>query len=360
MHKRNLAAVVRAIALLLALRAASAIAQTAAAWPEADKLFHSDPRWLGSDAAYSIDLGHGRVLWMFNDTFVARKPGEDRRNAAFVRNTVAIQSGYDPSQATIEFYWHTKAGSPAEILPSEGPVWMWPSSGIRIGNHLLLFCDRVTNDSSQNSLGFKLLGWNAYWVTNPYDEPAAWKLTIAAESNDAVILASQVLREDGFVYLFGESEPEHSLYMARLSIASFAKRRLDRLEWWSGSGWQTAKATRAPILHDVGTEASVQRDPEGAGFIEVNSEGFGATNLVMRRAQNLAGPWSAPQTIYRPPESDLSDAFVYAGKSHAELKGADLILSYATNGPGEKVARDTSLYFPRFVKIDLHSPGHAH
>src|SRR5208282_6632981 len=69
--------------------ASTALAQTATPWPEADKLFHSDPRWLGADAAFSIDLGQGRVLWMFNDTFVARKPGEDRSHSAFVRNTVA-------------------------------------------------------------------------------------------------------------------------------------------------------------------------------------------------------------------------------------------------------------------------------
>jgi hypothetical protein len=59
--------------------------------------------------------------------------------------------------------------------------------------------------------------------------------------------------------------------------------------------------------------------------------------------------------IYRPPESDAPDAFVYAGKSHPELKGADLILTYAANGPDEKVAKDMNLYFPRFVKVELHN-----
>jgi hypothetical protein len=79
----------------------------------------------------------------------------------------------------------------------------------------------------------------------------------------------------------------------------------------------------------------------------------------MRRSQKLEGPWSAPQKIYRPPESDAPDAFVYAGKSHAELQGADLILTYSTNGPDERVAKDMSLYFPRFVKVDLHPPSHS-
>lgn len=42
--------------------ASAAVAQTGTAWPEADKLFHSDPRWLGADGAFSIDLGGGRVV----------------------------------------------------------------------------------------------------------------------------------------------------------------------------------------------------------------------------------------------------------------------------------------------------------
>jgi hypothetical protein len=134
MRTRNLAA----LGLFLAMCLSSvAVAQTGAAWPEADKLFHSDPRWLGADGAYSIDLGHGRVLWMFSDSFVTRKPGDVRWHAAFVHNTIAIQSGYDPSHATIKFYWRTRRGEPTEIFPSEGAVWMWPGSGIRVGDRLL-------------------------------------------------------------------------------------------------------------------------------------------------------------------------------------------------------------------------------
>jgi hypothetical protein len=357
---RGSAPIRRYCLFLLAISFAStAIAQPATPWPEADKLFQSDPRWLGSDAAFSIDIGKGRVLWLFNDTFVARKPGDARSNSAFVRNTVAIQSGYDPSHATIKFYWRTSRSGPSEIFPSQGREWMWPGSGIRIGNKLLLFCERVAADSAKDSLGFKSVGWSAYWVTNPDDEPNLWRLKIAAEVSDAVIMASQALRDDGFIYIFGQSEPEHDLYLARWSVDAFAKGQLGSLQWWSGQGWQTEQSRRRPILHDAGTETSVQRDPRGPGFLEVNSQGFGATDIVMRQSQNLEGPWSPPQEIYRPPESNAPDAFVYAGKSHAELTGADLILTYAANGPTEKVAKDMSLYFPRFAKVDLHPQPHT-
>jgi hypothetical protein len=190
---------------------------------------------------------------------------------------------------------------------------------------------------------------------NPDEDPTLWRLRVAAEVSDSVIMASAAIRDQGFVYLYGESEPEHDLYVARLSAGSFAAGKLAPLQWWSGKGWETSASSRHPIQQSAGTETSVQRDPGGRGFIEVNSRGFGASDVVIQRAQNLEGPWSPAQIVYRPPESDAPNAFVYAGKSHAELKGADLILTYAANGPDEKVAKDMSLYFPRFAKVELRS-----
>jgi hypothetical protein len=231
---------------------------------------------------------------------------------------------------------------------------MWPGSGIRIGDKLLLFCSRMTTDSTKGSLGFKSAGWNAYWVANPDAEPNSWNLKTAAEISDTVIMGSAVVRDGGFIYLFGESEPEHDLYLARLSVAAIGRGSFGPLQWWSGKDWQTSASSRHPVLLATATEASVQRNPVGSGFIEIYNRGFGATDIVMRRSQRLEGPWSPPQVIYRPPESNAPGAFVYAGKSHAELKGADLIVTYAANGPDEKVLKDMSLYFPRFVKIELH------
>jgi hypothetical protein len=344
---------VTVLAFLAIAVATGTFAQNGTPWPEADKLFHSDPRWLGADAAYSIDLGHGRVLWMFGDTFVATKPGQTRATAAFVRNTVAIQTGYNPSSATIQFYWRTRRGHPTEIFPSEGKLWMWPTSGFQVGGALILFCDRVVPDSSKNSLGFRLVGWIAYQVTNPDHEPSAWELKRIAGSEDKVLISTAVLREGRYMYLLGEGNPEHELYLARMCVEAAAEGKLDDLEWWSGNDWQTGASSRRPLIRDGGTEASLQRDPRGDGFLEINSLGFGATDIGMRRAPHLEGPWTAPKKIYHPPESDAPDAFVYAGKSHPELIGADLVVTYVANGDDKRLATDMNIYFPRFVKVDL-------
>ncbi|MFP5210562.1 MAG: hypothetical protein ACLGRW_14865, partial [Acidobacteriota bacterium] len=60
---------------------------------------------------------------------------------------------------------------------------------------------------------------------------------------------------------------------------------------------------------------------------------------------------STPEMLYRPPESNAPQAFVYGAKAHPELHGADLIVTYTANGSDQRLATDMSIYFPRFVRV---------
>ena len=329
-------------------------------WPEADQLFRSDPRWLGGDAAFSVDLGAGRVLWLFGDSFVARKAPASREASIIVRNSVAIQTGYDRAHATMKFYWRVTRDQLADFAPPEGKMWLWPAHGIRLGNRLLLFYSRVAPEDKKDSLGFKLVGWTAFLIDNPDQEPSAWTLRKldVPESYGKIIIGASAMQIEDFLYLFGVSEPEHDVYLVRWPISRAAKGQLLSPEWWCGSdGWKSNISERRPVMRNGSSEFSIQRDPGGNGFIEVNTQGFGAADIVMRRAQILQGPWSTPQKLYRPPESDGPNPFVYAGKSHPELTGSDLIVTYVANGSDQTLANDMSIYYPRFVRLSLTYPN---
>jgi len=111
-------------------------------------------------------------------------------------------------------------------------------------------------------------------------------------------------------------------------------------------------------MDDAGAECSLHWDPRSKSFIHIASYGFGASTIGLRRAKTLTGPWSSPDIVYRPPESDGPRPFVYAAKAHPELVGPDakdLVVTYATNSfefadlfttHGER-----SLYWPRFVLV---------
>ena len=81
-------------------------------------------------------------------------------------------------------------------------------------------------------------------------------------------------------------------------------------------------------------------------------------DIVMRTAPTLSGTWSSPRVVYHPPEEQCPGVLTYAAKAHPELSspglGSAVAVTYATNNLDfGTLVRDTSLYFPRFVKLDV-------
>jgi hypothetical protein len=317
---------------------------SATSWPEADALFHADPRWLGADGAYSVDLGHDRILWLFGDTFLARQPGADANSAFFLRNSVAVQTGRDPSRALMGFAWGLDdSGGPRSFVDQDGDDWFWPGGGARLGDTLLLFYGRIHTPPGDPS-GFQGIGWRVVVVEDPDDAPGAWRMhdaTLPADTG-GLFPGNAVLLQQDFLYAYAENgDVWHDIYLARWPVAAAAGGDLSSPQWWCGSSWSAACAGGpAVVVPDGGSELSVQPGGSLAPWIMVQTEGIGAATLALRTAPALEGPWSGAQSFFRPPESRDGSTDVYAGKGHAGLIGGDLVATYVP----------ANLYHPRFVR----------
>lgn len=147
-------------------------------------MFRRDRAWQGGDAAYSIDLGGERVLWLFGDSFVSPDARGSRSGAPFARNTVAIQRGYDPTTASVAFYYRREGdgGAPSSFFVANTPgTWMWPGHGARVGDALFLFLARVRS-VSDGAFGFANDRSEALLVANPDDDPPRWA-TLVSDTN---------------------------------------------------------------------------------------------------------------------------------------------------------------------------------
>jgi hypothetical protein len=336
-----------------------AVTIKATPWLEADALFRKDPKWLGGDDAYSIDLGSGRILWLFADTFIATSPANTRRESLMVRNTLAIQRGYDPSSASIKFYWRMKEGKPASFFAESQKVWYWPGHGIRLDNRLLIFLMKIR--STKRGLGFEAFGWSVVAINNPDHEPSHWRLTwLPAPQNDLQVIvgSASVLRIGDFVYAFSvqESTAKHDVFLVRWPLEKAVEGNLREPFWWCGEkyGWvpQTlAGGKRAVVFSGAQTEFTVHWDFGLNRFLQIQTEGFGAANMAFRSADKLTGQWSSLENFYRPAESDRTGTMIYAGKSHPSLAGSDLVFTYVVNRTdfGDLI-NDSSVYYPRFLK----------
>jgi hypothetical protein len=332
----------------------------AAAWREADRLFLRDPHWRGSDVASSVDLGGGRTLWLFSDTWIDPSGRGTRHGARMISNSLGIQGGLDPASARISFYWgRTVDGEPDAFFPDRDGESLWFGSGVRVEDRLVLFFGRTVRNTG-TGLGFDHVGWTAVLVENPDDEPPAWRirhLPTPPNPLGAMLGFAASFRMGDHVYALGSQNPvkTHPIFAARWAVKQVRRGDLGDPEWWAGErvGWvpDSASVQRWPLFEHAQTELTIHHDPSTDRFLAFHTQGFGPADIMARAAPTLTGPWSAGRMVYRPPEYHRPEIMIYAGKAHPHLTGGDLLLTYATNSFRIEDHADPLIYFPRFVRL---------
>lgn len=322
-------------------------------------LFHREPRWLGGDAAYSVPLGGDRTLWLFGDSFIATSDALERSESRLVRNSIAIQEGLDPSTASITFHWREDGAMPSSFFPEDGQRWLWPLHGAVVDGTLVVFLT-ILRPTPGVGLGFEADGSRVAILEDPSGTPDDWEIRVERPPDVPVglIPGGAVIVEGEHVVTLAVREPgDHAGFLVRWPRTVIGSGYLGGAEWWQDGAWIEASALSGEptrVLHDAGPESSLHFDADLDRWIHVRSEGFGATTIAVATAPEITGPWSGHTRAFRPEESDRAMPFVYAGKGHPELDGADLVVTYATNSFdfGELV-RDDTLYYPRFVRLDF-------
>ena len=361
------------IAALLAISNCLAIELNieSARWKDADQLFKRDSRWRGSDAANSIDLGNQRVLWTFGDTFIdtqSEPTKRHRKHARFIRNSIAIQKGYDPTTAEFRAYWQNDTeGTPTAFFRSHGKEFYWPGGGLMLEGKLLVFLMRIRNSHEQ--LGFTATGWGAVLISNPHEKPSKWILQFIdapANSLGVMIGSGSSVRQGEWVYSYGaRNARHHPLYLTRLLVSDALKGYLSRLEWWNcrTKRWQKdTDESLLPIVEHGQTEFTVHYESQFERYLLTQFKSFPRSPIVMRSSQHLTGPWSLQQLAYTPPEVEKSkkNMMLYAAKAHPEQIAQGLAVTYCTNNTELKtVVNDESVYYPKFIRLQLSSPEEA-
>lgn len=340
-------------------------------WPQADALFRRDPRWLGGDDAYTVPLGGNRTLWLFGDTFLAVDGRGTRRDAATVHNSVAVQTGLNPTDCDWQPAWGTDiAGHPAALVETGDDTWLWPYDGVRLGDRLVLWFMHVRSTrpgltfddawAAEGSLGFfDVFDWAAFVVDEPDAAPSTWTFRPALKprGSSGAIVGAAVVEYEGQVLAYGY-RPDGAV-LCRWASADVRDGDLSRPQWWAGAtGWTEEADAAVVVVPGAQTEFTVHQHDDGT-WLHTEVTGFAEPDAVvsLRTAVAPEGPWSAPAAVHalrgRPPGTTL-----YAGKAHPELLGSDLVVTQVSIAlDRDSTLADDDIYRPRFVRLDQCPPN---
>ena len=337
------------------------------AYAAGDTLFRRDARWMGGDAAISIELSNARTLWLFGDSFVSLVSPATRTTAKLPRNTIAIQTGSDPITSTMTFAWNaSSATTPTSFFPDVGTNWYWPGGGLRLVEGPLVVFLTAVRSTPGIGLGFAVSGYAVAIIDNPNASPNAWRVRIVegpALPFDATPATAVVRVGDTVVAMAVPQNGTKRGFLVRYAVSALIVGTLTGAQWWMGDarGWLATATVGATgptaVIDDAGAECSLHFDSAHNVFVHVASYGFGATTIGMRTAPAITGPWSTPTTVYRPPESDAASPFVYAAKAHPTLAApaGDLLVTYVANSFtfADLLAANgqRALYWPRFAAV---------
>ncbi|MHC4596101.1 MAG: protein kinase domain-containing protein [Planctomycetota bacterium] len=340
--------------------------------PEYDALFTRTEGWTGGDAVYSVALADDITLWLYGDTWIGDVVDGRHNGATMVNNTIGLQRGKDPTTASVKFFWGTtKEGKPAAFIrPTDGTGWFWIGDGIVADGKLYLFAGQIVKTDEKGTWGFKYIETWLVEVENPHDEPLAWrvrqyKIPYGRYSKDGnLFFGSAVMRDGDFVYIYGSSEDwskgmgGRSMIIARVrfdEMTDFGKWR-----FFSDGNWQSDMAGICEHFDGTADGFSVCYQPAIKQYVVVYTENGLSENIMMRFSPTPVGPWSSAYKVFECPEVEWHETyFCYAAKAHSEIsKKGELIVTYVCNSTDFwKMAADTRIYRPRFLRINFNAQG---
>ena len=325
--------------------------------PETDRYFTNDNAWRGADGAASVDLGNGRILWLFSDTFICNDSAGLRKGSKIIRNSIGIQDGTDLKTAPIQYYWDKSGKEPQAFFHTTGNFWFWTGHGVMIKDKLIIFLMKVRE--VKTGLGFEAFGWSAVLISNPTEAPSKWKMKYmeGPETYGLIAGSAAVLKDEKFLYSYGAVEPAmHEIYLLRWKIEEAYAGNIANPEWFINGKW-SARTTGTPVPEPLfigGTEFSIHYDSSLKKFIQVQSFGFGEAKIGIRMSDSMQGKWTEPFLFYKPGYQGVKKPFMYAAKAHPELQGDGIYITYNVNSfDFSELIENQELYFPKFILIKI-------
>ncbi len=327
--------------------------------------------WQGADAAYSIPLQDGRVVWIFGDTLYGDKRQVRGQEPLMVHNSIGISTCRN---GTWKIDYSIKRDAKGEFDSFFKPqkndgTYYWALDGVEYNDELwiTLVCVRNKPNSDAFALGFEICGTDLARVTGMKGDPQNWEISyfpLVPQDVHANPSASALIEGD-FLYLYTLYEQgNRPQILTRIPLKGLGDPKKNLQYLGSDDTWHDGiEPAKAKVVMAKGaSEMSVRYHPELKKWIAlmVDPQIFSG-KVILRTAPNMTGPWTDGDVIYPIPILQKSDpkydqdTFCYAGKEHPEFeKPGEILFTYVCNTmKPKKLEAETNIYIPQVVVMPM-------
>ena len=169
--------------------------------------------------------------------------------------------------------------------------------------------------------------------------PEAWEMdrVVLPWKGEEFLLGSAPIAAGNYVLAYGSrpAGPAREMVLARIRIEDFLGLEMDRWEYFSGDGtdtaWSPLPGRAKGLFRGVGTEFTVAHDLNDGGWVCVYTPRGISPEVHLRRASHPQGPWGPAVVLYTCPEEAADpNLYCYGAKLHPECLGGGRMGSWIT------------------------------
>jgi hypothetical protein len=255
------------------------------------------------DSPHVIELGRGRHLWLFNDTFVDYSTrAASLLDMKFISNVAVLQE-----DRCFRLFRQGDGEDILPFMPTKSKVrFFWPLGGEVFGERLHLFWAEMISTRDKPHISSDGLNRHPVrtWLAT-YDASTLERLSFRPAPNDGVFpqYGYAVASDDRFSYLFGNSNLlDYSLEggffggphsATKMYVARVPRGQLDRRpEYRTAGGWSDEPGDAVPFSERFVAENGMQpRYMDGHWIAVTKVDGFSGTDTILEVANKPWGPW---------------------------------------------------------------------
>lgn len=288
--------------------------------------------WAGGDLMDVVDLGDGRRVWIFGDSFIgAVSGGALDPGHRFVHSSAFVQKGtcFEMVQTDDGWGWVS--------WPPDG-TWLWPQEATLDRGLLHVFMVRVQNlPGAAPGLNFEVVGGAlAVFALDDLTDP----LIVVADTPtvDGKPFGWSTMNVRGFHYVYSHVQGRGS-FVARVPEGLLAN--FSFWAYWNGTDWVPDPSAAVAVDQDR-LRVSVLDD----GSLEALTIRFGGERVLVSTSSRPEGPFTAVEELAIEIDTELEWAY-----QPLAVRLADSVAIAFNTLPWDptRINNDVLLYGPTFV-----------